>query len=172
MFLVCSFICVVFLCPFTFFFCLTYCVWGLPFPGFKVEFFLLFCFCSLKISPVVCVRVYRVRFLLSICLFLCLFFLWLAKLSEVIILSADDWVFLFCLLFKWSVLYRVILVVGWCLVSYSSGFLCVSYHYLILPGEQTHLQGAVAEQVLEVREELLHIQGQEGEPLGDTLHPR
>ena len=42
-------------------------------------------------------------------------------------------VFLFCLLFRWGVLHRVLLVVGWCQVLYSSGFLCVSSHYLILP---------------------------------------
>ena len=42
-------------------------------------------------------------------------------------------VFLFCLLFRWVVLHRVLLVVGWCWVLYSSGFLCVSSHYLILP---------------------------------------
>ena len=32
-----------------------------------------------------------------------------------------------------GVLHRVLLVVGWCRVLYSSGFLCVSSHYLILP---------------------------------------
>ena len=42
-------------------------------------------------------------------------------------------VFLFCLLFRWGVLHRVLLVVGWCQVLYSSGFLCVSSHCLILP---------------------------------------
>ena len=42
-------------------------------------------------------------------------------------------VFLFCLLFRWGILYRVLLVVGWCWVLYSGGFLCVSSHYLILP---------------------------------------
>ena len=40
---------------------------------------------------------------------------------------------LFCLLFRWSILHRVLLVVGWCWVLYSSGFLCVISHYLILP---------------------------------------
>ena len=39
-------------------------------------------------------------------------------------------VFLFCLLFRWD---RVLLVVGWCCILFSSGFLCVSFHYLILP---------------------------------------
>ena len=42
-------------------------------------------------------------------------------------------VFLFCLLFGWGVLHSVLLVVGWCRVLYSSGFLCVSSRYLILP---------------------------------------
>ena len=41
-------------------------------------------------------------------------------------------VFLLCLLFRWGVLHRVLLVVGWCRVLYSSGFLSVSSHYLIL----------------------------------------
>jgi len=42
-------------------------------------------------------------------------------------------VFLFCLLFRWGVLHRVLVVVGWCWVLCSSGFLCVSSHYLIPP---------------------------------------
>ena len=42
-------------------------------------------------------------------------------------------VFLFCLLFTWGVLHRVLLVAGWFQVLYSSHFLCVSSHYLILP---------------------------------------
>ena len=41
-------------------------------------------------------------------------------------------VFLFCLLFRWGVLHRVLLVVGWCWVLYSSGFVCVSSHCLTL----------------------------------------
>ena len=53
-FLVCSFICVGFLCLFIIIF-LTYCVWGLLFPGFKVEFFLPFGFCPPKVGSVVCV---------------------------------------------------------------------------------------------------------------------
>ena len=65
--------------------------------------------------------------------FVCLFFLWWARLTEVVILSADDWVYIFVLLFRWGVLHRVLLVVGWCQVLYSSGFLRVSSHYLILP---------------------------------------
>ena len=42
-------------------------------------------------------------------------------------------VFSFCLLFRWGIMHRVLLVVGWCWVFYSSRFLCVSSHYLILP---------------------------------------
>ena len=52
-FLVCYFICVVFLCLFIILF-LTYCVWDLLFPGFRVEFFLPFGFCPPKVGPVVC----------------------------------------------------------------------------------------------------------------------
>ena len=53
-FLVCSFICAVFLCFFIF---KIYCVWGLLFPSFKVEFFLPFGYCSYKIGPVACVSI-------------------------------------------------------------------------------------------------------------------
>ena len=91
-FLVCSFICVVFLCLFIIIF-LTYCVWSLLFPGFKIGFFLPFGFCPPKVGPVV-----SVSFLWGeICaefLFVCLFFLWWARLSEVVVLSADDWVYI------------------------------------------------------------------------------
>ena len=72
-----------------------------------------------------------VRFVLSFCLFV---FLWWARLNEVVILSADDWVCIFlCLLFRGGILHRVLLVVGWCWALYLSDFLCVSSHYLILP---------------------------------------
>ena len=37
---------------------------------------------------------------------------------------------------------------------------------------ETHIQGAAAAQLQEGREELLHVQGQEGRPCGDTPHPR
>ena len=60
-------------------------------------------------------------------LFICLFFLWWAGLGEVVILSANDKVLFFvCLLLRWSIMHRVLLVVGWCWVLYSSGFLGVS----------------------------------------------
>ena len=42
-------------------------------------------------------------------------------------------VFSLCLLFRWGILHKVLLVVGWCWVLYSSGFLCVSSRYLMLP---------------------------------------
>ena len=41
--------------------------------------------------------------------------------------------FLFCLLFSWGILHRVLLVVGWYWVLYSSGFVCVSSHYFLHP---------------------------------------
>ena len=47
-------------------------------------------------------------------------------------------VFLFCLLFRWGFLHRVLLMAGWCQVLYSGGFLSVSSHYLILPTERLH----------------------------------
>ena len=42
-------------------------------------------------------------------------------------------VFLFHLLFGWGILHRVLLVIGWCQVLYSSGSLCGSSHYLLFP---------------------------------------
>ena len=41
---------------------------------------------------------------------------------------------LFCLLFRRGVLHGVLLVVSWCCILFSSGFLCVSSRYLVLPG--------------------------------------
>ena len=45
------------LCNFSlpFHFILTYCVWGLLFPGFKVQFFLMFGFCPPRFGPMVCI---------------------------------------------------------------------------------------------------------------------
>ena len=54
-------------------------------------------------------------------------------------------VFLFCLLFRWGILHRVLLVVGWCWVLYSNAFLCVSSHYLIGEGNGTTLQHSCLE---------------------------
>ena len=42
-------------------------------------------------------------------------------------------VFLFCSLFRWGILHRKLLVVGWWRVLYSSDFLCVTSHYLTPP---------------------------------------
>ena len=66
--------------------------------------------------------------------FVCLFFFWCARLTEVLILHADDWVCIFVLFVVWM---RCPAQGGtggwWCWVLYSSGFLCGSSHYLILP---------------------------------------
>ena len=90
MFPVCSLICAIFLCLFIFFF-LSYCVWGLLFLSFteswilslkKVVFFLAFCFCPPKVGPVVC------EFCIEwdICwVFVCVLYLWWARLSEVVL---------------------------------------------------------------------------------------
>ena len=48
-------------------------------------------------------------------------------------LTFSLYVSLLVVLFRWGVLHRVLLVVGWCWILYSSGFLSVSSHYLILP---------------------------------------
>ena len=69
------------------------------------------------------------RFLLSFCLFV---FPLMGK-SEWGGNPVCWWLGLyFCLLFRWGILHRVLLMVGWCWVLYSSGFLCVSSHCLIL----------------------------------------
>ena len=64
------FICVVFLYLFLFF--LTYCVLGLLFPDFKVEFFLPFCFFPPKVGPVVCISFMEGEICAEL-LFLCFF---------------------------------------------------------------------------------------------------
>ena len=214
-FLVCSFISVNISLPFHYFL-LTYCVWGLLFPGFKVEFFLPFGFYPPKVGMLRQKLQYfghlmrRVdslgktlmlggiggrrrrddrgwdgwmasltrwtwvwvnsgswwwtgrpgvlRFmgshrvghdwvtelnwtegwpsgLCELCVgwgLCCFFSLWWAGLSEVVIcMLMTEFVFLSCLLFGWGVLHRM--MVGWCQVLYSSGFLCESSHYLIIP---------------------------------------
>ena len=99
-FLVCSFICAVFLCLFIIFFKLL-CLRSPLFWGFKeswilslknVELFLPFGFCSPKMGAL-----YRVKFVLSFCC-CCLFVLWWARLNEVVILFADNWVCILLLL--------------------------------------------------------------------------
>ena len=78
--------------PFHYYFFLTYCVWGLLFPGFNVEFFLPFGFCPPKIGSVLCVSFLQGEICAEF-----LFFLWWTRLSVVVILSADDWVCVFVL---------------------------------------------------------------------------
>ena len=110
----------------------TYCVWGLLFPGFKVEFFLPFGFFPSKVSPVVCVS-FTWGEICAEFLFVCFSSEgqgWVRWSSCLLMIG---FVFLFCLLFRWGVLHRVLLVVGWYWVLFSSGFLCVHSHYLIPP---------------------------------------
>ena len=124
-FLVCSFISVGILCLFIIF--LTYYVWGLLFPSFKVEFFLLFGFCPIKVGPVVCVSLYRVRFVLSFCLFV----FPLKGKAEWDGNPVCFWLGLyFCFV---CCLDEASCTAGWCWVLYSSGFFRMSSHYLILP---------------------------------------
>ena len=136
--LVFSFICVVFLCLFII---LSYYVWVLlSHASRKVEFFLWWMLTSFFLLVSALLRLvqwfvwalYRVRFMLSFCLFV---FPLMGK-AEWDGNPVCWWLgseFLFCLLFRWGILHRVLLVVGWCWVLYSSAFLCVSSHYLILP---------------------------------------
>ena len=119
-FLVCSFICAVFLCLFflSFFLFLSYCVWGLLFPGFKeswilclkkVEFFLPFGLCSPKIGPVVCAEFLFVSPLMGkaewggdpVCCWLGLYFCFVYCLDE----ASCTWCYwclvMLGLVFKW-----------------------------------------------------------------------
>ena len=75
-------------------FFLTYCVWGLLFPGFLFEFFLPFGFCLLvSVWPSDLCKLQTGR---DLCWILfALLFLWWARLSEVTTLSADDWACIF-----------------------------------------------------------------------------
>ena len=100
-FLVCSFVCAVFICLFIFFF-LSYCVWGLLSPGFKeswilflkkVEFFLLVSALLSLVQWFVWVSC-RVKFVLSFCSFA---FPLMGKAEWGGILYADDWVCIFVL---------------------------------------------------------------------------
>ena len=97
-FLVYSFICVVFFCLFSIFLNLL-CLRS-PFPRLqgklnsflkKVEFFLPFGFCPPKVGPWFVSASHRVRFVLSFCLFV-------FPLNEVVIPFADDWICIFGLL--------------------------------------------------------------------------
>ena len=57
-------------------------------------------------------------------------------------------VFSFFLLFRWGLLHRALLVVGWFWVLYSGGFLCVTSHYLRLVLELVLWFSRVLESVL------------------------
>ena len=138
MFLVWSFICAVFLCLFTFFKLL--CLWApfprlqakLIFPWRRLNSFFHFVSALLSLVKWFVWALSRVRFVLHFWFFLCFssdgqgWVRWYSCLLWIWL------VFFFRLLFRWGVLPRVLLVVGWCWVLYSSGFLCVSSHYLIL----------------------------------------
>jgi len=63
------------------------------FPWRRLNSFFLFVSALLSLVQWFVWASYRVRFVVS----LCLFFLWWARLSEVIILSTDDWVCIFVL---------------------------------------------------------------------------
>ena len=99
------------------------------FINFLIPFLFLFFFWKWKWKSLSCVSLYEVMFVLS---FFCLFFLWWARLSEVV-LFCWWWGLYFCLLFRWGVLHRLLLVPGWCQVLYASGCLCASSQHLIAP---------------------------------------
>ena len=146
-FLVCSFICVVFLC-FFFFFNL-FCLWS-PFPNlqgklnslleeswFLTSLWLLPSYgwssglCKLPIGwhlgwGFVCFSSDRQGWLR-----------WLSCLWMI------GFVFLLLFFFRGGVLHRVLLVVGWWWVLYSSGLVCVSLHYLILPRVSSLIESRV-----------------------------
>ena len=83
-----------------------------------------------KVGPVVCVSTYKIRFVLSFCLFV---FPLMGK-AEWGGNPVCWWLGLyFCFVYCLDVLHRVLLVAGWCWVLYYSGFLCVISHYLITP---------------------------------------
>ena len=90
---------------------------------------------------------YRVKFVLSFCLFDCFSSDGQGCVRWWSCMLMTGFVFLFCLLFTWGIPHRVLLVVGWCRVLYSSDFLCVSSHYLIFPMVSS-LKSRVLESVL------------------------
>ena len=107
-FLVCSFICAVFPCLYFFSF-LFFKVIVLEvsfsqasrkvesFPWRRLNSFFLLVSALLRLIQWFLWASYRVRFVLTFCLFVCLFFPWRAIQSEVVLLSADDWVCIFAL---------------------------------------------------------------------------
>ena len=88
------------------------------FPGFWVEFFLPFAFCPLRLVQWFVWASYRVRFVLRFCLFACFSSDGQGWVRWQSCLLTTGFVFLFCLLFRWGVLHRVLLVVGRCRVLY------------------------------------------------------
>ena len=98
----------------------------------KVEFFLLCGFCPPKVGPVVCVSFIEGEICAEF-LFVCFSSGGQGWVRSSSCLLMFGFVFLFYLLFRWGVLHRVLLVVGWCQVWYSSSFPHVRFYYLILP---------------------------------------
>ena len=103
------------------------------FPWRRLNSFFLLVSALLRLVQWFVWALYRVRFVLSFCLFD-----WFSSDGQGWVrwyscLLMTGFVFLFCLLFRWGVLHRVLLVVGWCRTLYSSVLFCVSSHYLILP---------------------------------------
>ena len=105
------------------------------FPWRRLNSFFLLVSALLRLALWLVWALYRVRFVLSFCLLVCFssdgqgWVRWYSCLLMI-------WfVFLFHLVFRWSVLHRRLLVVEWCWVLYSSGFLCMSSHYLTLKKE-------------------------------------
>ena len=102
------------------------------FPWRKLNYFILLVSALLRLVQLFVWASYRVRFELNFCLVS-----WFSSDGQGCVkwyscLLMTELVFL-CLLFRWGVLPRVLLLVGWCQVLYSSGFLFVSSHCLILP---------------------------------------
>ena len=98
------------------------------FPWRRLNFFFLLVSALIRLAQWLVWALYRVRFVPSFCLFVCFSSDgqgWVRWYSCLLMIG---FVFLFCLLFRWDVLHRMLLVVGWCRVLYSSGFLCVSSH--------------------------------------------
>ena len=84
------------------------------------------------VGVVICIWVvsYRVKFVVSFCLF----FLCWPRLNKVVILSIDDWVFIFDLFVFWMMYPTEGISGGWVMPGVVfKFFLSVSSHYMILP---------------------------------------
>ena len=111
-------------------------------------------------------------------------FLWLTSLSIIPSRSIHVATNGMLLCFLWQVIFHCVYI---CIYIYThhihfiyssiSGYLGC-FHILAIVNNaaknigSTYIQGAVAAQVQEGWEELLHVQGQEGQPWGDTPRPR